>query len=259
MPTRPIPSLLLLALATALGAPAHGNPPTGTHGSPAPMAAPRAATGTPASSRQVANPRPANMPKPTSNNILIPGALPRFTGNPVAADWQGRDILKEIQAMSRRGFIRVVNVDARTKSLQDCSDFPAGWKAYGFAVPGRENLHVRLHHPNEGWFRLMMVDKWGRITEGMLQNLIPTGNPEVTFKNPSQNPRVVYVIVDDPGWMSNEKNTYTLNMDRSWDPDKRPMSAVPTSYGVWAVAKPAAEPRDVKAPEQPAPAAPGKG
>ena len=96
---------------------------------------------------------------------------------------------------------------------------------------------MRLHHPNEGWFRLVMVDRWGQLREGMLQNLIPTGNPEVSYTNPREAPNTVYVIVDDPGWMSSTGNPFTLNVDRSWDPAKAGAPALPPVHGVFAQVK----------------------
>jgi hypothetical protein len=136
--------------------------------------------------------------------------------------------------MSRRGFIPVTAAKNYSKLLSWCY-FPSGWWAYGFVVPPQGKLHVRLHHPNEGWFRLLMVDRWGESRrQGMLQNLIPTGNPEVSYTNPMAAPNTVYVIVDDPGWMSSEKNPYTLEVTRNWDVSNTQTPDLPSVMGVWA-------------------------
>ena len=183
-------------------------------------------------------PRPANVPAPLTNRVLSPRALPRSLAAPGPAFWPTRDLMLEIQYLSRRGFIPVTPaLDAL--SITGACYFPAGWRAYGFVVPGKEKLHVRLRHPNEGWFRLVMVDRWGQLREGMLQNLIPTGNPEVTYTNPGGMPNSVYVIVDDPGWMSSQSNPFTLTVDRSWDPAKAKGAVLPPVHGIWAEAKPA--------------------
>lgn len=142
--------------------------------------------------------------------------------------------MAEIQAMARRGFIAIHPVEGGTDEFSGVCDYPAGWIAYGFRVPAGEKIHIRLRHPNEGWFRLVMVNKWGGLDQGMLQNLIPTGNPEVTFTNPTRETRNVHVIVDDPGWMSSKANPFTLKITRSWDPGKHPMDGTPIVTGIWA-------------------------
>jgi hypothetical protein len=180
--------------------------------------------------------RPAFMPPPISNSILVPRATERCLYWPQSSYWKNRDIFLEVQAMARRGFIPVTPA-GNAPELTGVAWFPAGWAGYGFVVPGRQTLHVRLHHPNEGWFRLAMVDKWGMMTKGMLQNRIPTGNPEVSFINYGDNATAVYVIVDDPGWMSSKDNPFVLSVDRTWDPARIEVPALPTVLGIWAQAK----------------------
>jgi hypothetical protein len=147
-----------------------------------------------------------------------------------------------MQMMARRGFIPVTAVGEAEEFTGYCW-YPAGWRAYAFVVPAKEKLHVRLYHTNTGWFRLAMFDKWGQLREGMLQNLIPTGNPEVSFNNPRDEAMAVYVLVDDPGWMSSKGNPFTLKVDRSWDPGKTKTPELPTVMGIWAKTK--AEPTDL--------------
>ena len=227
---KPLPvTFMVLALAGALAAqtkPAR----TSSHSSAVETQGPRGA-GASAGGRQAA------LPAPATNLILMPGALPRATVMPQASFWQSRDLMAEMRNSARQGFIPVVPVDVTVGAVTDFAYFPSGWKAYAFAVPTRETLHVRLHHGHEGWFRLAMVDRWGRMTLGMMQNKIPTGNPEVTYKNLMKGPQVVYVIVDDPGWMSSKSDPYTLKIDRSWDAAKKPMSAIPSTLGVFATKK----------------------
>jgi hypothetical protein len=165
--------------------------------------------------------------------IVDPPRHARRTVLPDRKCWRSRDIFGEIQWMSRRGFIRVIPVPDEVTELKGFVDSPSGWIAYGFPVPPRGKLHVRLYHPNESWFRLLMMNRWGGLEAGMLQNLIPTGNPEVTYTNPTDGFKAVYVLVDDPGLMSREGNPFTLKIDRSWDPkENRPAATV--LQGIWA-------------------------
>lgn len=76
----------------------------------------------------------------------------------------------------------------------------------------------------------------------MLQNLIPTGNPEVKYSNPSKETRSVYVIVDDPGWMSSKANPFTMKVTRSWDPAQKKVDDAPIVTGIWAQKQEGAKP-----------------
>ncbi|BDU75941.1 hypothetical protein [Mesoterricola sediminis] len=177
--------------------------------------------------------RPLTVPNPRSYEVFIPRATVRGPHYPDAAYWRSRDLGREIQAMARRGFIPVTS-GGLAPEIQGVAFYPAGWRAYAFVVPPREKLHVRLHHPNEGWFRLAMVNRWGQLGPGMLQNVIPTGNPEVTYTNPADMANVVYVVVDDPTWMSTAQDPFVLKVDRSWDPAKVEAPELPQVMGLWA-------------------------
>jgi len=172
--------------------------------------------------------------RPVNTVVVTPRYIPRCTTQPNPHYWQRRDIMAEIQWMSRRGLVGVTPVPEDVNELNGASDYPAGWKAYGFVVPAGGKLHVRLHHTNEGWFRLAMVNKWGDLSAGMLQNLIPTGNPEVRYTNPSKEPQAVYVIVDDPGWMSSKAYPFNLQVQRDWEPGKADTQGVKMVEGIWA-------------------------
>lgn len=175
--------------------------------------------------------------RPTTSAIVAPRPMLRCAVMPTPGYWKQRDIMAEIQAMARRGFIAVHPVGEGTAEFTGVSDYPAGWTAYGFRVPPGENIHVRLTHSNEGWFRLAMVNKWGSLEPGMLQNLIPTGNPEVTYNNPTKETRSVYVIVDDPGWMSSQANPFSVKVSRSWNPELKKVDDAPIVTGIWAQKK----------------------
>ncbi|BDU71806.1 hypothetical protein [Mesoterricola silvestris] len=180
--------------------------------------------------------RPRTLFAPSSNLIVAPRPLPRCRLWPESSYWKTRDLFQEIRLMARRGFIPVTP-GGDAAEFQGFSYFPAGWRAYAFVVPAKQKIHVRLHHGNEGWFRLAMVDRWGQLREGMLQNLIPTGNPEVSYTNPADLANTVYVIVDDPGWMGTRENPFTLTVDRTWNPKETTAPALPAVMGIWAQAK----------------------
>ncbi len=152
---------------------------------------------------------------------------------PNAVYWGHRDIMAEIQFMSREGFVACTRVADDALEVSDYADFPQGWKGYAFVVPAKGTLHVSLNHVNRGWFRLVMMNKWGDLQQGMLQNLIPTGNPEVTFKNPKDEAQAVYVVADDPGWMSSKAYPFQLTVERSWDPTTVDLKDVKVAAGVW--------------------------
>lgn len=158
--------------------------------------------------------------------------------------WADHDIMAEIRWIARRGYLPVTPVAEGISELNGTADFPSGFKAYGFVVPAGAKLHVRLHHSNEGWFRVAMVNKWGDLGAGMLQNRIPTGNPEVSYTNPGKEAQAVYVLVDDPGWMSSTAYPYTLEVQRDWEPGKADTKGAKVVEGIWAsnpVAESAAE------------------
>ncbi len=147
--------------------------------------------------------------------------------------WGHRDLMAEIQFMSRQGFVPCTRVADDALEVTDYSNFPQGWKGYAFVVPAKGTLHVSLNHVNRGWFRLVMMNKWGDLQAGMLQNVIYTGKPEVTFKNPKDEAQAVYVVADDPGWMSSKAYPYQLTVERSWDPATVDLKDVKVAVGVW--------------------------
>jgi hypothetical protein len=175
--------------------------------------------------------------RPATNAIIAPPGNDQWINPPSRNNWEGRDLMAVIQSMARRGFIAVHPIGEDVDEFSGVSDFPAGWISYGFRVPPGEKLHLRLNHSNEGWFRMAMTGKWGNIEKGMLQNLIPTGNPEVSYTNFTKEPRSVYVIVDDPGWMSRTIGPFKVKVTRSWDPAKKQMDNTPIVTGIWAQKK----------------------
>jgi hypothetical protein len=144
-----------------------------------------------------------------------------------------RDLFAEIKWLSRRGFIPVTPVGDGADALEDYVQLPAGWRAYGISVPVGGTVQVEVKHEKLGWFRLMLVDKWGTPGPGMLQAAIAHQPVLVTYKNPNKDATAIYVIVDDPAWWSDAKHPYTLAVHRSWDPAKTDLSQVKMVTGLW--------------------------
>ena len=165
-------------------------------------------------------------------------------------------ILDSIKLTARKiGIIQALRIPDELTIVKGMAERPAGWAAYAFVVPGRGTLRVTLSHPNEGWFQLLMLDRWGGIAKGMLPNLVHKGKPQVSFKNPENSVQLVFVIVDDPGWMSSEDSLYSLAIDRDWEPGTFDPKVVPES-GVWAVVEPIVKVEDAVAASVPAAPAP---
>ena len=87
----------------------------------------------------------------------------------------------------------------------------AGWKAYRVDVPAKGAIHVRLRGEHEAWFRVGTVNQWGVLEKGMLQNVIPTGNPEASYKNPKDETVSIFFIVDTTE-LNVQGETYTLEV-----------------------------------------------
>ena len=152
---------------------------------------------------------------------------------PDSAFWGFRDLRYEIQSMSRHGFVPTTLVADDVLDVSDYANLPQGWKGYAFVVPAKGTLRIRLNHVNRGWFRLVMMNKWGNLQEGMLQNLIYKGYPQVSFKNPKDEAQAVYVIADDPGWLSSKAYPYQLTVERSWEAGTVDAKSVQVAVGVW--------------------------
>jgi hypothetical protein len=90
----------------------------------------------------------------------------------------------------------------------------SGWKAYRIEVPAHGGFKARLHSAHDGWFLVKVFDRWGREGEGMLQNRIPTGNPEASYRNPKAEASTVYIVVDTTE-LNMQGEPYTLPVSRN--------------------------------------------
>ena len=169
---------------------------------------------------------------PGTRTVVLPGFV-RCSTLPTAAYWGTRDLMAEIQWLSRKGFIPVSAIGDSVDLLTDYTQQPAGWRAYGVSVPAGGSVQVEVQHPKLGWFRLMLVDRWGTPGPGMLQAAIAPQPVMVTYRNPGKVATAVYVIVDDPAWWSDAKDPYTLLVRRDWDPATTDLSHVKMVAGLW--------------------------
>jgi hypothetical protein len=150
--------------------------------------------------------------------------------------WRYNKIYRGISA--QKGFIPVTAVSSGTFQLTDYAIKKtawrnAGWKGYGLVVPPKESVTFNLYHPNRPWFRLIICDKWGGAVPGGLSSLMPQPVPKLTYTNPGHETETIYLIVDDPGWMSYEYSPYTLEMARTWNPDLFPEDLSTIVRGIW--------------------------
>jgi hypothetical protein len=92
--------------------------------------------------------------------------------------------------------IPALQLPAGSVRVQDKVPDMSGWRAYAIEVPGGGTVKAHVVEGRKGWFRVLGVNAWGREEPGLLQNRIPTGEPQATYKNPGPETRTVYFIVD---------------------------------------------------------------
>ena len=130
-----------------------------------------------------------------------------------AADPSNSPIQMQIRDGARRGpSIPAVALPEGPLTVSDTIGSIAGWKAYRVEVPPGAKVHVRLHSNHEAWFLVRTVNKMGSLEEGMLRNLIPTGNPEATYTNPKKEPNTIFFVVDTTE-MDVGSEPFTLRVD----------------------------------------------
>ena len=143
-----------------------------------------------------------NIPGPSTTRMIDPARDLNFTG-----------IDARIRSQSRHaGSIQpAVALPEGSLKVKDKVADVSGWKAYRVEVPARGSIHMRLRGLHEAWFVLRTVNRWGSLEEGMLQNVIKTGNPEARYTNPTKGIKTIYFVVD-----TTELNTvgeeYTLEV-----------------------------------------------
>jgi hypothetical protein len=167
--------------------------------------------------------------------------MSRLKTLPTHAYWHWRYSKFYRWATTQTGFIPVTAVPSSVSQLTDyaikkTTGHPwnhAGWKGYGLVVPPGESVTFNLYHPNRPWLRLIICDKWGGAVPGGLGSLMPQPVPRLTYTNPGHATETIYLIVDDPGWMSHEYSPYTLEIARTWNPDLFPEDLGNIVRGIW--------------------------
>jgi len=180
--------------------------------------------------------------------IVLPPALDRWAPNvlPTVEMWRQRDILGQIIAIARHGPIPIKPIQDETE-IYDYAWIPAGWRGYGMVVPGHGEVRISLDHTKRGWFRLSMCNKWGQLEQGMLQNIMHVFEPVVTYKNPTDKARAIYIVADDPAWWSGKDWPYKLTVQRNWDPKLGAPEKLRLVDGIWAVHTPNQAPANIAA------------
>ena len=105
--------------------------------------------------------------------------------------------LGQARRSARKGpSIPALQLPAGSVRVQDKIPDMSGWRAYAIEVPGGGSVNVHVVDGRKAWFRVLGVNAWGREEAGLLQNRIPTGEPQATYKNPGQDTRTIFFIVD---------------------------------------------------------------
>jgi hypothetical protein len=89
---------------------------------------------------------------------------------------------------------------------------------------------VDLEHGKPAWFGLRWADQWGEYRPGMK---IKVGDPAALYENGEATVQAVYLLVDDPGQWSSEKDPYVLKVQRSWDPKTFDAQGHTLVMGIW--------------------------
>lgn len=138
---------------------------------------------------------PAPLPELEAKNL--PQA-PRGPMTPKVPD-AGADAsaLGQARQGARRGpSIPALQLPAGNCRVKDKIPDLSGWRAYAVEVPGGGSIKVHVVEGRKAWFRVLGMNAWGRDEEGLLQNRIPTGEPQATYRNPGAETRTVYFVVD---------------------------------------------------------------
>lgn len=163
---------------------------------------------------QVAAP-PQDLPEVDAKTLPgVPGPLvPHYPDPSRGVGSSGLDTA--LRARARRGVnIPAVALPPGSTRVRDAIPDISGWRAYRIEVPAGGGFKARLHGPHEAWFVVKVLNRWGTLEEGMLQNRIPTGNPEASYRNPKAAPNTVYIVVDTTETHI-QGETFTLDVTRS--------------------------------------------
>jgi hypothetical protein len=158
---------------------------------------------------------PQDLPEVDAKTLPgVPGPLvPHY---PDPSRGPGSDSMEAaLRIRARRGVnIPAVALPPGSLRLKDHIADLSGWRAYRIEVPAGGGFKVRLHGVHEAWFVVKVLNRWGALEEGMLQNRIPTGNPEASYRNPKAGTATVFIVVDTT-MTSVQGEEYTLTVTRN--------------------------------------------
>lgn len=129
-----------------------------------------------------------SVPGPLTGSPYLKDPLAAVTATPM--ELQMRGIARRV------GYVPAVAVPGGDVVVTHAVDPMAGWMAFRVEAAPGETLKARLRGDHEGWYLMRCVNKWGQIEQGMLPNLIPTGNPEASYTNPRGEAYTVFFVVD---------------------------------------------------------------
>lgn len=93
-------------------------------------------------------------------------------------------------------FIMTVVAPSGDCDIKDTMNDQSGWKCYQFDAPVNQNITFKLDTKYKASFRLYVVNRWGDLEEGMLQNTIYRGEPTASYTNPKDSVNKIYLIID---------------------------------------------------------------
>jgi len=101
-------------------------------------------------------------------------------------------VLGQARRSARRGpSIPALQLPEGSVRVQDKVPDLSGWRAYAIEVPVGGTVKAHVVAGRKAWFRVLGVNAWGREEQGLLQNRIPTGEPQATYRNPGAEARPV--------------------------------------------------------------------
>lgn len=138
---------------------------------------------------------PAPLPEVEAKN-LPPAARGPMTPKVPDAGAEASAMGQARQGARRGPSIPALQLPAGSCRVKDKVPDLSGWRAYAAEVPGGGSIKVHVVEGRKAWFRVLGMNAWGREEQGLLQNRIPTGEPQATYKNPGPEARTIYFVVD---------------------------------------------------------------